>query len=226
MYDQDKAKALFQKMAEEAVEELAELLFSKAEDYGTSDLQRNGPYGVASRLVEKSHRLTNLLQSGDDPNHESLVGNAGDIANYGLIMKLLLDGAWEGVKLAYLAGPIDAEDVATAMGWRGTTTDYLLKLGGWAVFNPMTAYGIKTIDKDISAKVSTINRAAIAQSDLVIVNLATVARALGTIREIEYARSLGIRVMAYGPDLGKHIEAHDIEVYDDLMAVLEKLSDG
>jgi len=87
----------------DAADELVDLLLSKHEDYGPSNiaLAPGGPVnGLAVRLHDKVARLAHLTKSGIDPRdaapkHESLRDTFMDIANYGIIGMLVLDGKWD-----------------------------------------------------------------------------------------------------------------------------------
>lgn len=69
-------------------------MIRKQLDYGPQNISAWGPIGVAVRLTDKIERLRNLLLKGRKPQNESLRDTAIDIANYGLILLLLLDGEW------------------------------------------------------------------------------------------------------------------------------------
>jgi len=82
----------------DAADELTDLLISKHEDYGPSNiaLAPGGPVnGLAVRLHDKVARLAHLTKTGIDPKHESLRDTFMDIANYGIIGMLVLDGKWD-----------------------------------------------------------------------------------------------------------------------------------
>jgi hypothetical protein len=86
---------------ETAVRQLAntqvELLLSKHRDYGPTNISNapGGPLnGLRVRLHDKLARLNHLVDSGADPEHESLADTAADIANYGTILSLVLRGEW------------------------------------------------------------------------------------------------------------------------------------
>jgi len=75
----------------------AELLLTKHRDYGPSNIA-GAPGGALNglrvRLHDKLARLNHLVESGADPEHESLIDTAVDITNYGLILQLVLLGEW------------------------------------------------------------------------------------------------------------------------------------
>lgn len=75
----------------------AELLLSKHRDYGPTNIA-GAPGGALNglrvRLHDKLARLNHLIDTGADPEHESLIDTAVDITNYGLILQLVLLGEW------------------------------------------------------------------------------------------------------------------------------------
>lgn len=74
------------------------LLDSKQLDYGPMNISTEGLMGLKTRLVDKIFRLKNILESGNEPNHESLKDTFQDIANYGLIGQMLIEGTWPNVE--------------------------------------------------------------------------------------------------------------------------------
>ena len=77
----------------------AELLVRKQADYGSLNIAHSpgGPLnGLAVRLADKVSRLANLAGSQAEPNYESLIDTAIDIANYGTILHMVLAGEWPG----------------------------------------------------------------------------------------------------------------------------------
>jgi len=82
----------------DAADEAVGVLLSKHEDYGPSNIADapGGPInGLAVRLHDKVARLSNLTKTGNDPKNESLYDTFLDIANYGLIGMLVLQGKWD-----------------------------------------------------------------------------------------------------------------------------------
>ena len=79
-------------------DELAELMISKNADYGPKNISEapGGPInGLTVRLYDKVARLGNLTATGSTPKHESIRDTFLDIANYGIIGLLVLDGKWD-----------------------------------------------------------------------------------------------------------------------------------
>lgn len=74
-----------------------EVLISKHHDYGPTNIANSpgGPLnGLRVRLHDKLARLRHLTDQEADPEHESLVDTALDIANYGTIAGMVLRGEW------------------------------------------------------------------------------------------------------------------------------------
>ena len=116
--------------------------------------------------------------------------------------------------MTYLAGPIRSigEDAFT---WRMCVGD-MLSLYGFASFDPASAFiRPETINRSTCAGVESINRRAIDVSGFIIANLDKDSWNIGTIREIEYARSQNIPVIVVCPEasaLQGKISAHDLEI--------------
>lgn len=202
-----------------------ELMRTKSADYSTDNIAAGGVAGVTMRLLDKTVRAMNILNKNGQANHEGLGTNFQDISNYGLIAQMLIDGTWEpSTQLVYLSGAIDAVSAAEAAGWRSTAID-VLNQHDISTFSPLAAFCVSTTQEGISQrlaqKISAINRAAILVSDVVLANLSGSGRMLGTIREIEVARQANIRVVAFGQNLRKHVEAHDLLVVEDLSEALD-----
>ena len=67
----------------------------KHHSYGPRNIAASGEVGVAVRLADKSARLMNMR--GKSSNVESVADTAGDIGNYGFILRMIQDGEWPGV---------------------------------------------------------------------------------------------------------------------------------
>jgi len=82
----------------DVADEAVEVLLKKHDDYGPSNIADapGGPInGLAVRLHDKVARLSNLAKTGNDPKNESIYDTFLDIANYGLIGMLVLQGKWD-----------------------------------------------------------------------------------------------------------------------------------
>ena len=80
------------------VKELSDLLLSKHKDYGPKNISQapGGPInGLRVRMHDKLARISNLVDSGADPQHESLEDSFKDMANYAIIGLLILRGQWD-----------------------------------------------------------------------------------------------------------------------------------
>jgi Nucleotide modification associated domain 1 len=79
------------------IKECGSLLVSKQIDYGPYNISRapGGPLnGLRVRIFDKVSRINNLIDSGATPQHESLRDSFLDLANYGIIGLMVLDGEW------------------------------------------------------------------------------------------------------------------------------------
>ena len=79
-------------------DEALEVLISKHEDYGPTniaDAPGGALNGLRVRLHDKVARLNNLIDKGTDPKHESLYDTFLDIANYGIIGMMILNDDWD-----------------------------------------------------------------------------------------------------------------------------------
>ena len=80
-------------------EALAYLLIKKQLDYGPKNiaLAPGGPLnGLRVRMFDKISRINHLIDTGATPQNESLRDSFMDLANYGIIAMMVLDGQWEG----------------------------------------------------------------------------------------------------------------------------------
>ena len=87
----------FEREVRELFAEAADLLLSKHRDYGPLNiaLSPGGPAnGLRVRLHDKLARLNNLLDSGQEPEHEALEDTWRDIIGYGAIGLLVERGLW------------------------------------------------------------------------------------------------------------------------------------
>lgn len=78
---------------------LADLLVKKQKDYGPKNVAQSpgGPInGLRVRMHDKLSRINHLYETGATPENESLRDSFMDLANYGIIAMMVLDGQWEG----------------------------------------------------------------------------------------------------------------------------------
>ena len=79
------------------ITECSNLLISKQNDYGPLNIA-NAPGGALNglrvRIFDKVSRINNLIDENKDPNHESLRDSFLDLANYGIIALMVIDGVW------------------------------------------------------------------------------------------------------------------------------------
>lgn len=210
--------------AGEILDELLDLMASKAGDYSRDDTAINGMQGINSRLVEKAIRLRTVWSKNGQANHETLRETLGDTLNYALMGLLYEEGLWtRSTYLVYLAGPIDGITTGEAANWRQQTGRTLAHYGV-ATFDPYGAYHlVLPASYDIAHAVGVINRFAIEQCQAVLVNLSGRGRSIGTLREIEFARAHNKRVIVVLPNGTPSLEAHDLEVVDTLADAIAAL---
>lgn len=84
----------FEESLDAKLQECREVMIRKQMDYGPGNIALWEELGVAVRLTDKVERLRNLFRSGRKPKNESIRDTFLDIANYGIIGLLLLDGQW------------------------------------------------------------------------------------------------------------------------------------
>ena len=73
------------------------ILLDKQEDYGPLNISRapGGPLnGLRVRIYDKISRINNLIDTGAEPNNESLYDSFLDLCNYAVIAMMVLDGTW------------------------------------------------------------------------------------------------------------------------------------
>lgn len=97
----DSPLALFEQRAYDIVDELAHLLVTKQQDYGSKNIA-DAPGGAMNGLLVRMHdklaRIVNLTKDNKEPNHESLHDSFADLANYSIIAIMVLKGWWEGAQ--------------------------------------------------------------------------------------------------------------------------------
>lgn len=87
----------FEESVGKVFEQLQSTLLSKHRDYGPGNISESpgGPLnGLRVRIHDKVARINNLLDSGTDPQHESLEDSFLDLANYAAIAVLVLRKQW------------------------------------------------------------------------------------------------------------------------------------
>ena len=87
----------FESHVQRVLTEAGELLIRKHHDYGPTNIGRSpgGPLnGLRVRVWDKVARINNLIDSGAEPQNESLRDSWVDLLNYSAIALLVLDGKW------------------------------------------------------------------------------------------------------------------------------------
>ena len=98
--------------------------------------------------------------------------------------------------LVYLAGPVDGVQRKEALDWREDVSQRLNQTGV-STFSPAHAFSVTCFgggspsNKATARAVTEINRYAISQSSVVLAYLPKDRITIGTVREIEYAISIG-----------------------------------
>lgn len=72
-----------------------ELACSKQSDYGPSNITGCGLAGVVVRMNDKMERLKKLVLKDGEAQNESLEDTFMDMANYGIIGLMFMDGSWD-----------------------------------------------------------------------------------------------------------------------------------
>jgi nucleoside 2-deoxyribosyltransferase len=122
------------------------------------------------------------------------------------------------VSLIYLAGPLDGLEIDGTAWYDDFDAVRPVSVVG---FMPGRAY-LGASMRMVGSSVEAANRAVIEASLGVLANLSGPGRALGTIREIEFARSRGKPVIAIG-DLDVSLASHDLRVVPDLEGAVNVL---
>jgi hypothetical protein len=87
----------FSKIVNRYFELNAELLIRKHRDYGPTNISRapgGAINGLRVRMHDKMARINHLVDSGKDPENESLRDSFLDLANYAIIGLMVLDEVW------------------------------------------------------------------------------------------------------------------------------------
>jgi len=90
--------ASFESAVGATYQELLDLLISKHKDYGPkniADAPGGAINGLRVRMHDKLARINNLVDSGKNPEHESIEDSFKDMANYAIIGLLVLRGKWD-----------------------------------------------------------------------------------------------------------------------------------
>lgn len=79
-------------------EALTLIFRSKQYDYGSGNIAKFGIGGVLVRMSDKIERLIHLQGRGTLPQNEAIKDSYSDLAVYGVIALMCLDGVWAGVE--------------------------------------------------------------------------------------------------------------------------------
>jgi hypothetical protein len=87
----------FYETSEKYYGQLHRVLVQKQADYGPGNIA-NAPGGALNglrvRIYDKVSRINNLIDSGKEPENESLHDSFLDLANYAIIALMVLDDKW------------------------------------------------------------------------------------------------------------------------------------
>lgn len=85
----------------DVIDRMGNVLLDKQVDYGPLNIA-NAPGGALNglrvRMFDKISRINNLIDTGADPKNESLYDSFLDLANYGVIAMMVLNGTWPELK--------------------------------------------------------------------------------------------------------------------------------
>jgi len=91
----DKTKTdTFEEACSSTALKIAQLVISKHQDYGASNILAFKERGLVVRLHDKISRLQNLIWENNDPVHETIEDTFMDIAGYALIGLMLNEGTF------------------------------------------------------------------------------------------------------------------------------------
>jgi hypothetical protein len=97
--DFDKIELEFEDFVHDLLFGMGEVILRKHQDYGPLNISRSpgGPLnGLRVRLHDKLARINHLIDNGAEPRNESLRDSFLDLANYGVIALMVIDGTWPG----------------------------------------------------------------------------------------------------------------------------------
>lgn len=201
-----------------------DLMVRKGRDYSNDNLTQAGPRGVATRALDKVVRLRNLYDAaerGERIEFESIDQTWADLSNYGLIGQTLERGELiPSTRLVYLAGPIDGVSEDNASRWRVKMSRSLFR-HGIAAYDPYAAF--LGCHQNAAEQMWSLNRAAIQTADALLAYLAGPGIGFGTVREIEFARSVGKRVIVVSTQLSV-MSSWDLEVVETLSDALRRIT--
>jgi hypothetical protein len=87
----------FERRVWNVVQDNVSMLLSKHRDYGPRNISQSpggALNGLRVRMHDKLARINHLLDSGAEPENESLIDSFLDLANYAVIAQLVIRGEW------------------------------------------------------------------------------------------------------------------------------------
>lgn len=204
-----------------------EVIRKKNAAYGNNNIRLTGVGGVLTRILDKASRAVNIAQNPDlDQFGEVIEDTLGDLSNYGVLGRMLLNGdLYERPNSVYLAGPVDMiENVnGPEYVWREVAKE-ALNTFGIATFDPMAAWSNGTVNDTVKQQVMGVDFNVVRTCDMMLAYLPSHIPTLGTIREIERARSLDKRVVVISNWAGGSAFSVDLEVYTTLEEALTAIT--
>lgn len=188
-----------------------DLLIRKNTAYGNDNLVTAGLPGIATRLLDKASRLATLLKNPTvDVGDESIRDTLRDVSNYGTLGRMLIDGQLNDYpNTVYLAGPLDFAPEEIQVGWRNLAGNVLAQYK----VAPITPNFVPCKTDEARRQVMEICYRTVGVVDMMLAYLPYDVPTLGVIREIEFARHLGQRVVVASPWAGKSVFSADLEVF-------------
>lgn len=87
----------FEEAVQQKFQHAKHVLLTKHKDYGPKNISQSpgGPLnGLRVRMHDKVARINHLIDTGAEPENESLKDSFVDLANYAIIALLVLDNEW------------------------------------------------------------------------------------------------------------------------------------
>lgn len=204
-------------------EEDRALLRVKNAAYGNTGLRQTGLEGIATRVIDKAHRMLTLARNPSiDRGDEAIEDTLRDISNYGILGRMLDDSSLKNrPSSVYLAGPIDLADPEIRTGWQSLARNILGNYGV-SIYAP---YFIAHHNPEVKKQIMSIGYHIVSEAGMVLAYLPRHTPTLGTIREIDHAVSLGKRVVVASDWAHTSAFSADLECYpsvpEALCAILE-----
>lgn len=96
-FDGDESLTEFAARVQRVADTNVALLIKKHKDYGPKNISQSpggALNGLRVRMHDKLARINHLIDSGVEPENESLIDSFLDLANYAVIAQLVIRGEW------------------------------------------------------------------------------------------------------------------------------------